>query len=42
LSGQQITVTEECFPVEEEIKQGCVVTTIDNLQTSFKDISQVN
>ena len=37
----QLSLTEKYFPVEDEIKQGCLVTSVDSLQTMFKDISQV-
>ncbi|XP_065071080.1 vacuolar protein sorting-associated protein 51 homolog [Rhopilema esculentum] len=35
-----ITVTEEWFPVDEDIKQGCVVTSIAGLCEDFKNTSQ--
>jgi len=38
--GYLLSVTEEHFAVEEEIKQGCLVTTLHSLQNMFKDVSQ--
>eukprot|EP00112_Aurelia_sp_Birch-Aquarium-sp1_P006498 Seg1716.21 transcript_id=Seg1716.21/GoldUCD/mRNA.D3Y31 product="Vacuolar protein sorting-associated protein 51" protein_id=Seg1716.21/GoldUCD/D3Y31 len=35
-----ITVTEEWFPVDDDIKQGCVVTSISELCDNFKNSSQ--
>lgn len=40
ITGHLISVSESWFPVDDEIKQGCLVTTIDELQTEFKTISQ--
>ena len=37
----QITITEEWFPVDDDMKQGCMVTSIGELCDDFSSLAKV-
>ena len=34
-------ITEDWFPVEEEIRQGCIVTSTELIKSEYKTVAQV-